>query len=209
MRITHTCNDDQQHAKHTLFAVFLTSLAASLALDASAISEVFHGRDQLPLGPHANRVLVHRLVDDLKSHKRRQFEILEADADLGGALADRAYVRHGGDDFVDTKCGLFGALPTVKRQTSDGRQWVSVKLKEGGRSQNKIKRTQVSHIEKLELRQLAQLVRQPFELIVVDLEQRLEVRSRSTHFEFRTESHSSCRSWPISAGSDMSWLSLI
>jgi hypothetical protein len=67
----------------------------------------------------------------------------------------------------------------------------------------------VSHIEKLELRQLAQLVRQPFELIVVDLEQRLEVRSRSTHFEFRTESHSSCRSWPISAGSDMSWLSLI
>jgi hypothetical protein len=57
-----------------------------------------------------------------------------------------------------------------------------------------------------ELRQLAQLGRQPFELIVADLEHTLEVRSRSTQFESRTESTSSCRSWPISAGSDVSSL---
>ena len=43
-------------------------------------------------------------------------------------------------------------------------------------------------------------------LIVADLEHRLEVRSQSTQFESRTESSSSCRSWPISAGSDVSWL---
>jgi hypothetical protein len=64
----------------------------------------------------------------------------------------------------------------------------------------------LSHVETLELRQLAQRDRQPFELVVVDLEHRLEVRSRSNQFEIRTESSSSCRSWPISAGSDVSWL---
>jgi hypothetical protein len=57
-----------------------------------------------------------------------------------------------------------------------------------------------------ELRQLAQLGRQPFELIFADLEQGLEVRSRPTQFEYRTKSALSCRSWPISAGSDVSWL---
>jgi hypothetical protein len=46
---------------------------------------------------------------------------------------------------------------------------VSVKLKEGRRVRNEIKRPQVSHIEVRELRQLAQLGRQPFELIVGDL----------------------------------------
>jgi hypothetical protein len=64
----------------------------------------------------------------------------------------------------------------------------------------------VSHIEELELRQLAQLGRQPFELVVADLKHGLEVRSRSTQFEFRTESPSSCDSRPISAGRHVSWL---
>jgi hypothetical protein len=64
----------------------------------------------------------------------------------------------------------------------------------------------VSHIEVREVRQLAQLGRQPFELIVADLEHRLEVRSLSTQFDFRTSSCPSCRSRPISAGSDVSWL---
>jgi hypothetical protein len=74
---------------------------------------MFHGRDQLPLGPHANRVLVHRRVDDLECHKRRQLEILQTDADLGGTLADRADVRRGSDDFVDTARALFGARLVV------------------------------------------------------------------------------------------------
>jgi hypothetical protein len=63
-------------------------------------------------------------------------------------------------------------------------------------------------MELRELRQLAQLGRQPFEHIAVDLEHNLEVRSRSTQLEFRTESTPSCVSWPISAGSDVSWLLL-
>ncbi len=92
------------------------------------------GSDQLPLGPHANRVLVHRRVDDLKSHKRGKSETLQADADLGGALSDHADVRRGGDDFVDTARALQGTVEGVlKRQSSDGRQWVFGKLKRGGR----------------------------------------------------------------------------
>jgi hypothetical protein len=82
----------------------------SSALDASTISEVLDRCYQLPLGPHANRVLVHRCVDDLKSHKCGKFEILEADADLGGALSDHADVRCCGEDFVDTARALFGNI---------------------------------------------------------------------------------------------------
>ncbi len=151
----------------------------------SAISEVLDGRYQLPLGPHANLILVHRLVDDLKCHKRGQFKTLQTDADLGGALSDHADVRRGGDDFVDTARALFGTVfGELKRQSSDRRQWVSGKLKRGGQVTNKIKRAQASHKEAHELRQLAQLGRQPLELVVENLKHKLEVRSRSTQFEF-------------------------
>ncbi len=65
---------------------------------------------------------MHRLVDDLKSHKRGKFEILEADADLGGALSDHADVRRGGEDFVDTARALYGTVHSViKRQPGDRR----------------------------------------------------------------------------------------
>jgi hypothetical protein len=129
----------------------------------AAISEMFHGRDQLPLGPHANRILVHRLVDNGERHKRGQFKALHADADLGGALSDEADVRRGGDDFVDTTRALFGTVDgALKRQPGGRRKWVSEKLKRRGKVRNEIKRTQVSHIEEPELRQLAQLGRQPF-----------------------------------------------
>ncbi len=176
-------------------------------LDAYSLAEVLHGSDQLPLGPHANRVLVHRLVDDRERHKRRQFETLQAEADLGGTLSDKADVRRSGEDFVDTERALFGTfVGELKRQPGDRWKWVSVKLKEEGRVRNEIKSTQVSHVEVRELRQLAQLGRQPFELVVVDLEHRLEVRSRPNQFEFRTESPSSCGRWPISAGRHVSWL---
>jgi hypothetical protein len=85
--------------------------------------EVLDGRDQLPLGPHANRVLMHRRVDDLKSDKRRQAEILKADADLGGTLSDHADVRRGGDDFVDTARTLFGTgAGAIRRQPGDRRK---------------------------------------------------------------------------------------
>ena len=94
---------------------------------------MFDGSDQLPLGPHANRVVVHSLVDDLKCHKRGQFKILQADADLGGTLSDHADVRRRCDDFVDAARALFGTADIeLKRQPSDGRQWVSVRLKKGG-----------------------------------------------------------------------------
>jgi hypothetical protein len=103
---------------------------------------MFDRRDQLPLGPHANRVLVHRFVDDRERHKRRQFEILEADADLGGALSDEADVRRGGDDFVDTARALFGTIAGVlKRQPRNHWKWVSGKLQRGGQVKNEIKRT--------------------------------------------------------------------
>jgi hypothetical protein len=98
------------------------SRANTFGSDASSLAEVLHGRDQLPLGPHANRVLVHRLVDDLERHKRGQFEILEGDADLGGALADHADVRRGGEDFVDSARALFGTVVgELIRQPGDRR----------------------------------------------------------------------------------------
>jgi hypothetical protein len=142
------------------------------ALDCSTISEMFHGRDQLPLGPHANLVLVHRLVDDRERHKRGQFEILEGDADLGGALADHADVRRCGDDFVDTERALFATVVgEIKRQPSDLRQLVSVKLREfEAKSGTMSQGNQTSHPELREIRQLAHRGRQPFELIVVNLE---------------------------------------
>ena len=83
---------------------------------------MLHGSDQLPLGPHANRVLVHRCVDNRECHKRRQFEILQGDADLGGALADHADVRRGGDDFVDTARALFGTVDGVLKRQPGGRR---------------------------------------------------------------------------------------
>jgi hypothetical protein len=93
---------------------------------------MFHGSDQLPLGPHANRVLVHRLVDDRERHKRRQLETLQADADLGGTLSNEADVRRGVEDFVDTARALFGTVfGELKRQPGDRWEWVSVKLKRG------------------------------------------------------------------------------
>ncbi len=70
---------------------------------------MFDRCDQLPLGPHANRVLVHRLVDDLECHKGGQVEVLQGHADLGGTLANHADVRRGGDDFFDTTRALDGA----------------------------------------------------------------------------------------------------
>jgi hypothetical protein len=102
---------------------------------------MFDRRDQLPLGPHANRVFVHRLVDDLECHKRGQFEILQTDADLGGALANHADMRRGGDDFVDTARALFGIVGyKIKRQPGDRRQLVSSKLKRGGQVRNDVTR---------------------------------------------------------------------
>jgi hypothetical protein len=165
---------------------------------------MFHGSDQLPLGPHANRVLVHRLVKDLECHKRGQFDALQTDADLGGALSDHADVCRGGKDFVDTARALCGTVVRVlKRQPSNRRKSISVQLKSKNESQERDQRTQATHPEFVELRQLAQLGRQPFEPIDGDLEHSL-VRSRSqpSQFEFRTSSRSSCVSWPISAGSD-------
>jgi hypothetical protein len=90
-------------------------------------------RDQLPLGPHANRVLVHGLVDDRERHKSGKFEALQADTDLGGTLSDHADVRRGDENFVDTARALSGTVHGVlKRQPGDRWKWVSVKLKEGG-----------------------------------------------------------------------------
>ena len=82
-------------------------------------------------------------IDDLKSHKRRKSEVLQTNADLGGALSDHADVRRGGNDFADTARALFGSVDGVqKRQPSDRRQWISVQLKEGGRVRQEIKITQ-------------------------------------------------------------------
>jgi hypothetical protein len=49
--------------------------------------EVLDRRDQLPLRIHTDRIL-QRFVDDQERHKRGKFEILEADADLGGTMAN-------------------------------------------------------------------------------------------------------------------------
>jgi hypothetical protein len=118
-------NNGGQQRGHTS----LRLLVVSSILDCSTISEVLDRRDQLPLGPHANRVLVHRLVDDRERHKRGQFEILQADADLGGALSDEADVRRGGENIVNAAralvCTVVGVL---KRQPGDRRQLVSAKL---------------------------------------------------------------------------------
>jgi hypothetical protein len=94
---------------------------------------MFDGSDQLPLGPHANRFLVHRCVDDLEGHKRRKFEILQADADLGRALSDHADVRRSGDDFVDTASALFGILVGELKLQPRNQKRVSGKLKRKGK----------------------------------------------------------------------------
>ena len=123
---------------------------------------MFHGSDQLPLGPHANRVLVHRLVDDRERHKRGQFEILQTDADLGGTRADRADVRRGGDDFVDTERALSGTVEVVlNRQPRNRWKWVSLKAKGRRTESERDQEAQASHVEVRKLRQLAQLARQP------------------------------------------------
>jgi hypothetical protein len=120
--------------RRRIAANFSSSSARSSALDCSTISKMFHGRDQLPFGPHANRVLVHCLVDDCERHKRGQFEILEADADLDGALSDEADVCRGGENLVDVARALFGTVDGVlKRQPADRWEWISVKLKRGGK----------------------------------------------------------------------------
>ena len=170
---TH-CTDTRQQWRQTTRAHIVATSRRSSILDCSTISEVLDRRDQLPLGPHANRVFVHRLVDDLKRHKRGQFEILQTDADLGGTLSDKADVRRGGDDFVDSACALFGTADGErKRQPNDRLKLVSVKLKERGQVRNEIKHPQVAHSEAREIRQPAQLGRQPVELIVVELKRRL------------------------------------
>jgi hypothetical protein len=92
---------------------------------------------------------------------------------------DEADVRCGGEDFVDMARALLVTGPgLLKRQPRNRWKWVSGKLKRARPVRNEIKRTQVSHREVRELRQLAQLGRQPFELVTVDLENRLE---RSAH----------------------------
>jgi hypothetical protein len=117
----------------------------SSILDCSTVSEVLDRRDQLPLGPHANRVLVHRLVDDLECYKRGQFEILQADADLGGALADEADMRRCGEYLVDTTRALLcTAVGALKRQPGDRRQVVSVKLEMEGQVRNEQRRQSVA-----------------------------------------------------------------
>jgi hypothetical protein len=51
-------------------------------------------------------------------------------------------VRRGGDYFVDTARALCGTLDGVlKRQPGKRWKWVSLKLMEGGRVRNEIKRT--------------------------------------------------------------------
>jgi len=111
--------NNQQHTDHTLLP---KRFKLSSTLDSSTISEMFDRRDQLPLGPHANRVLVHRLVENLKRHKRRKSKTLQTDADLGGALSDEANVRRGGEDFVDTARALFGTVVgELQRQSSNRR----------------------------------------------------------------------------------------
>jgi hypothetical protein len=100
-------------------------------LDASSLVEMFHSRDQLPLGPHANRVLVHRLVHNHQRHKRWKSEILQGDADLGGALANEADVRRGDDDFVDAEGTLSRAVgPVAVRESGDRRQMIASNLEE-------------------------------------------------------------------------------
>jgi hypothetical protein len=54
--------------------------------------KVFDRGDQLPFGPHADVVLAHISVNDLERHKRWQLEILQTDADSGGALTNHADV---------------------------------------------------------------------------------------------------------------------
>jgi hypothetical protein len=74
---------------------------------------------------------MHRCVHNLQSDKRGQFEILQADANLGGSLSNEADVRRGGEDFVDTERALV-AIGAIKRHPGDRWKWVSVKLQEGG-----------------------------------------------------------------------------
>ncbi len=58
---------------------------------------------------------MHRLVHNRERQQRGQFEILQTDADLGGALSDLADVcRRGGNDFLDTARTLSATV--IKRQ---------------------------------------------------------------------------------------------
>jgi hypothetical protein len=180
----------------------LTSVAAH-CLGASSISVVLDRRDQLPLGPHANRVLRHRLVDDLKRHKRRKFEILQADADLGGTLADHADVRCGGKDFEqllraplemgDLHRDRETILPELDGQVVSGTV--------GSQDQKR----EASHIQHLQLRQFPQLGGDPLELVFVELRGDVTTHTQSTRYFEHTASQLSRASCPTSGGTDVSW----
>ena len=92
--------------------------------------------------------------------------------------ADHADVRRGGEDFVETERALFKHYRRLSQVSTRRSSEVGFREAEGRRtSQERDEEDKVSHVEVSKLRQLAQLGRQPFELIVVDLEHRLEVRS--------------------------------
>jgi hypothetical protein len=59
--------------------------------------------DQLPFGPHSDLVWWEERVEDLKSQRRGQFEILQREADRGGALADHADVRRCGEELEQAR----------------------------------------------------------------------------------------------------------
>jgi hypothetical protein len=65
--------------------------------------KVLHHRDQLPFGPHADAVGWEERVEDLERDKGGEVELLQCDADGGGALADHGDVRRCGEELEEAR----------------------------------------------------------------------------------------------------------
>jgi hypothetical protein len=65
--------------------------------------KVLHHRDQLPLCPHSDAVGWEKGVKDLERDKGREVEVLQCDADGGGALSDNADVRRCGEELEQAR----------------------------------------------------------------------------------------------------------
>jgi hypothetical protein len=84
----------------------------SLCVARVSLAKVLDRCDELPLGPHANRV-GEEGIDDFQRHERGQLEILQANANVRCARPNHADAGRGGKELLQARTRI---LPLVKVQ---------------------------------------------------------------------------------------------
>jgi hypothetical protein len=93
-----------------------------------ALMKVLHGGDQLPFRPHSDAVGWEESVEDLERDKGGEMEVLQCNADGGGALADHADVCRCGEEFEEARASVLlcveaqrqRIVPQLRNSESDG-----------------------------------------------------------------------------------------